>query len=72
MSLTIFADKVRFCYKSKSGQYQFDPSQLSGLLIKKEKIFFGNRRFNFRTRYSLLLSDFFNMDTFLLRRFCPD
>ncbi|WP_338840316.1 hypothetical protein [Flavobacterium ginsenosidimutans] len=45
MPLTIFSDKVRFRYKSKNWQYQFDEIKEIGLLKKKKKYFLENGAF---------------------------
>jgi len=45
MSLTIFSDEVRFRYKSKNWQYQFDEIKELGLLKKKKKYFLKNGAF---------------------------
>ena len=45
MPLTVFSDKVRFCYKSKNWQYHFDEIKEIGLLKKKKKYFLENGAF---------------------------
>ena len=45
MPLTIFSDEVRFCYKSKNWQYQFDEIKELGLLKKKKNYFLENGAF---------------------------
>ena len=45
MPLTVFSDKVRFRYKSKNWQYQFDEIKELGLLKKKKKYFLENSAF---------------------------
>jgi hypothetical protein len=45
MPLTIFSDEVRFRYKSKNWQYQFDEIKELGLLKKKRKYFLENGAF---------------------------
>ncbi|WP_281633526.1 hypothetical protein [Flavobacterium luteolum] len=45
MPLTIFSDEVRFRYKSKNWQYQFDEIKELGLLKKKKKYFLENGAF---------------------------
>jgi len=60
MPLTIFADKVRFRYKSKNWQYQFDEIKEIGLRKKKKKYFLENGTFIAITAvayYCMLLSD---------------
>ncbi|WDF62376.1 hypothetical protein [Flavobacterium sp. KACC 22763] len=61
MPLTIFSDKVRFRYKSKNWQYQFDEIKELGLLKKKKKYFLKNVTFialNIVAYYCML---FFNL-----------
>lgn len=61
MPLTIFSDKVRFHYKSKNWQYQFDEIKELGLLKKKKKYFLENATFiavNATMYYCML---FFNL-----------
>ncbi|MFC0778359.1 hypothetical protein [Flavobacterium sp. HJSW_4] len=60
MPLTIFSDKVRFRYKSKNWQYQFDEIKELGLLKKKRKYFLENGAFiavTAATYYCMLFSD---------------
>ncbi|BDU27462.1 MULTISPECIES: hypothetical protein [unclassified Flavobacterium] len=60
MSLTIFRDKIRFHYKSKNWQYQFDEIKEIGLLKKKKKYFLENSVFiavTAVTYYCMIFSD---------------
>ena len=60
MPLTIFSDKVRFRYKSKNWQYQFDEIKELGLLKKKKKYFLENGAFiavTATTYYCMLFSN---------------
>lgn len=45
MPLTFFSNEVRFRYKSKNWQYQFDEIKELGLLKKKRKYFLENGAF---------------------------
>lgn len=45
MPLKIFPDKIRFDYKSKNWQYEFDEIKEIGLLKKKKKYFLENGAF---------------------------
>ncbi|MFD2940642.1 hypothetical protein [Flavobacterium notoginsengisoli] len=45
MPLKIFPDKIKFDYKSKKWQYQFDEIKELGLLKKKKKYFIQNGTF---------------------------
>ena len=64
MPLTIFSDKVRFRYKSKNWQYQFDEIKELGLLKKKKKYFLENAAFiavTATTYYCMLFSNLMDL-----------
>ncbi|MCV2483659.1 hypothetical protein OD917_01890 [Flavobacterium sp. SH_e] len=64
MPLTIFSDKVRFRYKSKNRQYQFDEIKEIGLLKKKKKYFLENGAFiavTAVTYYCMIFSDLMDL-----------
>jgi hypothetical protein len=64
MPLTIFSDKVRFRYKSKNWQYQFDEIKELGLLKKKKKYFLENGAFlavTAATYYCMLFSNLMDL-----------
>ncbi|MHC0447498.1 hypothetical protein ACWA1F_18965 [Flavobacterium sp. 3-218] len=64
MPLTIFSDKVRFRYKSKNWQYQFDEIKELGLLKKKRKYFLENGAFiavTIATYYCMIFSDLMDL-----------
>lgn len=64
MPLTIFSDKVRFRYKSKNWQYQFDEIKEIGLLKKKKKYFLENGAFiavTAVTYYCMIFSDLMDL-----------
>lgn len=64
MPLTIFSDEVRFCYKSKNWQYQFNEIKELGLLKKKKKYFLENAAFiavTATTYYCMLFSNLMDL-----------
>lgn len=64
MPLTIFSDKVRFRYKSKNWQYQFNEIKELGLLKKKKKYFLENAAFiavTATTYYCMLFSNLMDL-----------
>lgn len=64
MPLTVFSDKVRFRYKSKNWQYQFDEIKEIGLLKKKKKYFLENGVFlavTAATYYCMLFSNLMDL-----------
>ncbi len=64
MPLTIFPDKLRFCYKSKNWQYHFDEIKEIGLIKKKKKYLLENSAFAIVTAaayYCMLFSDLMDL-----------
>lgn len=64
MPLTILSDKVRFTYKSKNWQYQFNEIKKLGLLRKKKKYFLENTALTAvtaATYYCMIFSDLMDL-----------
>ncbi len=64
MSLKIFPDKIRFDYKSKNWQYEFDEIKELRLLRKKKKYFLENAAFVAVTAtayYCMIFSDLMDL-----------
>ncbi|WET01674.1 hypothetical protein [Flavobacterium sp. YJ01] len=64
MPLTILPNKIRFSYKSKNWQYDFDEIKEIGLLKKRKKYFLENAAFAVVTAvtyYCMIFSDIMDL-----------
>ena len=64
MPLTILPNKIRFSYKSKNWQYDFDEIKEIGLLKKRKKYFLENTAFAVVTAvtyYCMIFSDIMDL-----------